>query len=137
VRRLFVLCLLSGFVVTASVIVMGASAAKPKTITAYCSSSGDVCYGVFKIDGAAVLQITTAARYFSRYTLCVDPPGGGAAGKVRCGSFPLFRRRGSVWGSSVKYARQFPTVGPGIYRVTWKSGGRALGPTLSFRLPLR
>jgi hypothetical protein len=136
-RRLFVLCLLSGFAVAASVFVTGAPAAKPKTISAYCSASGDVCYGVFKIDGAAVLQITTAARYFSRYTLCVDPPGGGAAGKVRCGSFPLFRRGGSAWGSSVKHARQFPRVGPGIYRVTWKSGGQALGPTLSFRLPLR
>jgi hypothetical protein len=135
-RRLFALWLLGGFVVAASVFVTGAPAAKPKTITAYCSSSGDVCYGVFKIDGAAVLQITTAARYFSRYTLCVDPSSGGAAGKVRCGSFPLFRRGGSVWGSSVKYARQFPRVGPGIYRVTWKSAGRALGPTLSFRLPL-
>jgi hypothetical protein len=135
--RLFVFSLLSGLVVAATPIVAGASAAKPRTITAYCSSSGDVCYGVFKIDGAAVLQITTAARYFSRYTLCVDPPGGRAAGKVRCGSFPLFLRGGSAWSSLVKYARQFPRVGPGIYRVTWKSGGRALGPTLSFRLPLR
>jgi len=130
-----VVCVLSAFI-AASVLVAGSSAAKPKTVTAYCSPSGDVCYGVFKIDGAAVLQITTAARYFRRYTLCVRPPGGGAAGAQRCGSFPLFRRGGSIWGSSVKYARQFPRVGPGVYRATWKSGSRALGPTLSFRLPL-
>lgn len=134
-RRFRTACVLSAFI-AASVLVAGSAAAKPRTITSYCSPSGDVCYGVVKIGGAAVLQITTAARYFSRYTLCVRPPGGGSAGAQRCGSFPLFRRAGSVWGSSVKHARQFPRVGPGIYRVTWKSGGRALGPTLRFRLPL-
>lgn len=134
-RGLRVTYVLSVFI-AASVFVAGSSAAKPKTITSYCSPSGDVCYGVLTIEGAVVLQITTAARYFSRYTLCVRPPGGGAAGAQRCGSFPLFRRAGSTWGSSVKHARQFPRVGPGIYRVTWKSGGRALGPTLRFRLPL-
>jgi hypothetical protein len=134
-RRFWTVCVF-GAVVAASASVAGSSAAKPKTITAYCSRSGDVCYGVFNISGAAVLQITIGARYFRRYTLCVRPPGGGAAGLQRCGSFPLFLRGGSVWGSSVKYARQFPRVGPGVYRVTWKSGGRALGPTLSFRRPL-
>lgn len=133
--RFRTVCVLSALI-AASVLVADSSAAKPKTITAYCSPSGDVCYGVFKIGGAAVLQITTAARYFNRYTLCVRPPGGSAAVAQRCGSFPLFLRGGSVWGSSVKYSRQFPMVGPGIYRVTWKSGSRALGPTLSFRLPL-
>jgi hypothetical protein len=134
-RRFSAVCVL-GALIAAGVLVAGSSAAKPKTITAYCSRSGDICYGVFNISGAAVLQITTGARYFSRYTLCVRPPGGGAAGAQRCGSFPLFLRGGPVWGSSVKYARQFPRVGPGIYRVTWRSGRRALGPTLSFRLPL-
>jgi hypothetical protein len=45
-------------------------------------------------------------------------------------------RRGSGWGSSIKYARQFRLVGAGVYRVTWKLGEKALGPTLRFRLPL-
>jgi hypothetical protein len=105
---------------------------KPRTITAYCSPSGDVCYGVADIDGKAVLHITTAARYFKRYTLCVRPPGRAA----RCGWYPVFRLAGSTWSSSIRFARQFPYVGEGTYRATWKLGARRLGPTLSFRLPL-
>jgi hypothetical protein len=113
------------------------AAAHPKPIASYCSASGDLCFGIFKRSSSVHLEITTAARYFRRYTLCVRPPGSGAAGAQRCGSFPLFRRKGSIWGSSVKYSRQFPVVGSGTYRVTWKLGGRPLGPTLRFRLPLR
>ena len=134
-HRLGIACFLLALI-AASIVSAGSAATKPKTIGAYCSPSGDVCYGIFKIRGAVVLQITTAARYFRRYTLCVRPPGSGAAGVLRCGSFPLFRGAGSTWSSSVRHARQFPTVGAGIYRVTWKSAGQALGPTLRFRLPL-
>jgi hypothetical protein len=105
---------------------------KPRTITAYCSRSGDVCYGVHDVDGRVVLQITTAALYFKRYTLCMRPPGRTA----RCGSYPVFRLAGSTWASNIRFARQFPYVGEGTYRATWKLGGRRLGPTLSFRLPL-
>lgn len=108
------------------------AAVKPRTITAYCSPSGDVCYGVLDVGGKVVLQITTAARYFARYTLCVRPP----SRATRCGSYPMFRLAGSTWASNIRFARQFRYVGPGTYRATWKSGGRALGPTLRFRLPL-
>ena len=118
--------------------VAGPADARPrsKAIASYCSPSGDVCYGVVNRGGAVYLELSTAARYFARYRLCVRPPGGGAAGRERCGSFPV-RRRGSTWGSSVRYARQFPVVGPGTYRVTWRLGTKPLGPVLRFRLPLR
>jgi hypothetical protein len=105
---------------------------KPRTVTAYCSRSGDVCYSVVDVDGKAVLQITTAARYFKRYTLCVRAPGRAA----RCGTYPVFRLAGSVWTSNIRFAKQFRYVGEGTYRATWKAGGHRLGPTLSFRLPL-
>jgi hypothetical protein len=37
----------------------------------------------------------------------------------------------------VRFARNYPNVGRGLYRVTWKQlGGNPLGPTLRFRLPL-
>jgi len=129
-----------------------------KTIVSYCSSSGDVCYGVFNRNGQILLRITTAARYFPRYTLCVTrlPRGNNPEHAQRCGLFPLFRQSGSVWGSSVNYARQF--VGPlahplaplrGRYRVTWRNrcsgcspkarrhsaAGAPLGPSLAFRFP--
>lgn len=82
---------------------------RPKTIASYCSPSGDVCYGVLNRSNHVILQITTAARYFTRYTLCVTrlPRGSGPEHARRCGSFPLFRQTGSTWGSSVNYARQF------------------------------
>jgi hypothetical protein len=113
------------------------AAAPTRTLASYCSPSGDICFGVFSRNGVVLLRISAAAHYFSRYTLCVKGPGGGAAGIVRCGSFPVFRQSGSTWGSTVRHARQYPVVGPGVYRVTWKLNGRALGPTLRFRLPLR
>ena len=109
-----------------------------KTIASYCSSSGDVCYGIFNRSGKVYLRITTAARYFRRYNLCVRllPRGSSAEHALRCGSFPVFRQSGPTWGSSVNYARQYPVTVAGRYRVTWKLGATALGPPLQFRLPL-
>jgi hypothetical protein len=123
--------------VSGSLVAVAAGASRPKVIASYCSPSGDVCLGVFKRANVIYLDISTAARYFARYDLCVRLKGvGGAAGLRRCGSFPVFRRSGFVWGSSVNYARQFPVADPGTYCVTWKLGTRPLGPTLSFSLPL-
>jgi hypothetical protein len=116
----------------------GETAAGPKTIASYCSTSGDVCYGIFKRSGKVSLEISTAARYFNRYTLCVRrlPPRSTPAYAQRCGSFPVFRQGGSTWGSRVNYARQYPLTFAGTYRVTWKLAGSALGPALRFRLPV-
>jgi hypothetical protein len=111
---------------------------REKKIASYCSSSGDVCYGIFNRSRKVYLRITTAARYFGRYKLCVGliSPSSGALRAQRCGSFPIFRQGGSTWGSSVNYARQYPVTVPGRYRVTWKLGVSPLGPPLQFRLPL-
>jgi hypothetical protein len=132
---------------------------RAKTIASYCSSSGDVCFGIFNRDGRVLFKLTTAARYFSRYTVCATrlPRGKNPEHAQRCGSFPLFRQSRSTWGSSVDFAKQF--VGPashpstpldGRYQVTWRQvcsdctakarrhsdGGRPLGPSLFFRHPL-
>jgi hypothetical protein len=136
VRRLVGSVLVAGILVVPAVS-PAAAAAPIRTISSYCSSSGDVCYGIFTRNRVVLLGISTAAHYFSRYTLCVKGPGSGAAGYVRCGSFPVFRQSGATWGSTVRHARQYPALGPGTYRVTWKLNGQALGPTLRFRLPIR
>ena len=114
------------------------TAPKPKTIASYCSTSGDVCYGIFNRSGKISLEITTAARYFNRYTLCVRrlPPRNTAEYAQRCGSFPVTRQSGSTWGSRVNYARHYPLTFTGTYRVTWKLAGSTLGPALRFRLPV-
>lgn len=127
-----------------------------KTLAAYCSPSGDICYGALTRSGQLFLQITTAAHYFSRYALCVTllPRGDSAEHAQRCGAFPLFRRSGSTWGSSVNLARQYiglPGARPsrGRYQTTWRqvcakcppkarrhSGlGQPLGRSLYFRWP--
>jgi hypothetical protein len=123
-----------GLVVALAVAVPASIGAPARALTSYCSPSGDVCYGIFKRGGKVSLQITTAAKYFTRYTLCVRRTR--PAAPQRCGSFPVFRQGGSTWGSRVNYARQFPVKSPGRYRVTWKLGSGPLGPALQFRLPL-
>ena len=136
-RKALLLVVLLGVVSTAG---WARGAINERRIASHCSSSGDVCYGVFNRAGKLYLRITTAARYFKRYRLCVQllPAGGsGAEHALRCGSFPVFRQGGGTWGSSVNYAKQYPITNAGRYRVTWKLGATPLGPPLSFRLPLR
>ena len=103
-----------------------------KTIASYCSPSGDVCYGVVNRSGAVYFELTTFARYFLRYRLCVRPP----VGAVRCRTFAM-KPAGNNWASVVRFARNFRLAGPGVYRATWRLGSSRLGPTLRFRLPLR
>jgi hypothetical protein len=95
----------------------------------YCSRSGDLCYGIVRSGGTVSLRITTFARYFPRYRLCVQSPGGATT----CRSFPI-RRQGRLYGSTVIWYANFPRRGPGLYRVTWRLGAERLGPTLSFRI---
>ena len=136
--RLLALPVLILVLTTATSSAAASPATRSKTIASYCSSSGDVCYGIFNRSGKVYLRITTAARYFKRYKLCVRllPPGSDGSHAQRCGSFPVFRQGGSTWGSSVNYARQYPLTFAGSYRVTWKLAGGALGPSLRFRLPV-
>jgi hypothetical protein len=134
-----------------------AAGARTSQIARDCSPSGDICYGIFSRGSQIVFRITTAAHYFNHYTLCVTrlPRSNNPEHARRCGAFPVFRRSGSTWGSSVNFARNY--VGPrrhgirpasGRYRVTWRqvcgqctptarrhsARGRPLGPSLYFRL---
>src|SRR5439155_638750 len=52
-------------------------AERATTLASYCSPSGDVCYGLIRRNGVVGAELTTAAHYFNRYTLCVRPPGSG------------------------------------------------------------
>ena len=100
-------------------------------VASHCSSSGDVCYGIFKSNlGAVRFQLTTAAKYFPRYRICVRPLGQ----KTTCKSFSV-RKVGANWGGKVSWQKNFPMAGPRRYRVTWSQRGHRLGPSLSFTLP--
>jgi hypothetical protein len=125
--------LIVAYVAVAAALTTGAAEAPAQSqqrIASYCSPSGDVCYGIFGDERFIRLQLTLAARYFGRYRLCVRPP----RGATLCKSFPV-RRVGLNYGGSVRWQRQFPNRGNGVYRVTWRQGTRALGSTLRFRLP--
>jgi hypothetical protein len=111
-------------------------AAPPSKLASYCSPrSGDLCFAINNKAGAVFFDIDLAGPYFSRYQLCVRPP----RGSMTCRSFPIRTRkfsRHTRYFSSVRWHTNYAARGPGVYRVTWKSRGRPLGPTLRFRLPL-
>ena len=106
------------------------TAAEQARLPSYCSESGDVCYGIFKAGAAYNLRLTLAAKYFSRYRICVRPLGRAAT----CKSFPVKNPGGAQWGGTVSWERNFPHA-PGRYRVTWRRGTNRLGPPLNFTLP--
>ncbi len=73
----------------AALAVCAAAVAAPSStgrpLVSHGSRSGDVCYGVMRLDnGQTLLRIDTVERYFERYTLCVRPPRGTA----RCRRVP-------------------------------------------------
>ena len=103
--------------------------AAPVPVKTYCSPSGDVCFGIFRRSGAIFLDLTTAARYFERYTLCVRPP----RGAVTCRRVRVRRNSSGAFSSSVRWHTRFPAGGAGTYRVTWRLQ-KPLGPTLGFTL---
>jgi hypothetical protein len=123
---------ISLLVALAAALVFAAPAAPAgqSRIASHCSASGDVCYGIFSSNALYRFRLTTAARYFSHYRICVRPAG--LTGT--CKRFPV-RKVGASWGGTVIWERNFPQRGPRTYRVTWKLGARRLGPSLSFTLP--
>jgi hypothetical protein len=98
--------------------------------TSYCSQSGDLCYGKARGVRPLALQITLFAKYFTRYSLCVQRPGR----KRICRSFRI-RPRGQLFGSRIRWRRYFPHQGHGGYRARWRQSGSGnpLGPIIHFQ----
>jgi hypothetical protein len=113
----------------AATVLFAALAAPAAARTAYCSPSGDLCYRAKDTGAATKLRITLAAHYFTRYRLCVTPPAGARA----CKRFRVRRTSHGLYDSTVRWASQFPAAGPGTYHASWRSGGSALGPSVSFK----
>ena len=99
--------------------------------TTYCSPSGDICQSTTNVRGIRTLRIALAARYFTRYRLCVTAPDD----TVTCHGFRV-HPHGSIFSSSVRWAAQFPPSGHGKYEVRWKSmpGATRVGRTLGFHV---
>lgn len=117
-----------------SVVAAGAARAgeEPTRVAAYCSPSGDLCYGIFRERTTVLFDIDLVARIFGRYSLCVRPPRGAET----CHAYPVRRVElgdQTTWRSEIRWQRSFPVRGHGRYTVTWRADGRRLGPALSFR----
>jgi hypothetical protein len=106
-----------------------ASPGRAAAASTYCSSSGDVCYGVVGSAPPVRLGITLAAQYFTSFELCVTGPDA----KRDCRGFRVQRAAHGLYGRIVRWSRYFPNRGHGTYRARWSSGGSALGPSIAFR----
>ena len=124
------LALLAAIPAVALALLGGASAAEPVRVPSHCSKSGDVCYWIVEAGTAHNLRLTLAAKYFSRYRICVRPQRRAAT----CKSFPV-KRAGAQWGGKVSWQRNFPNA-PGRYRVTWMQGNESPRPAAELHLPL-
>ena len=122
------LALLAAIPAVALTLLGSASAAKPVRVPSHCSKSGDVCYWIVEAGTSHNLRLTLAAKYFSRYRICVRPQRRAAT----CKSFPV-RKAGAQWGGIVNWQRNFPYE-PGRYQVTWRQRLKRLGPPLNFTL---
>ena len=106
-------------IILSALLAAPATATHGRRIASYCSPSGDVCYGIFDDSGTIRFQLTLAARYFSRYRLCVRPP----TGATNCRSFPVKQTSGVFGGAeegpvgfqqSQVHARGRPRMGGAI-----------------------
>jgi hypothetical protein len=121
--RLRTLCVLA--------LALAALAAAPGTASAasaYCSTSGDVCYSA-RSAPPVKLRLGLAAKYFDSFRLCVTAPGG----TRDCRRFAVRLMANGIYGRSVRWSRHFPNRGHGSYRVRWFAGGNAIGPPVTFR----
>lgn len=96
--------------------------------SSYCSPSGDFCEGALKVRGRTYLSLTLAAKYFSRYDLCVKPP----VGARECHRFSV-KRKGSLYESRIRWSAHFEDHSRGSHRVAWYADGTKLGRGVSFR----
>ncbi len=104
-----------------------AAAPPAPAATAYCSPTGDLCYDTLA-GPPVLLRITTQAKYFARYRLCVTTPGGDRS----CKRFRMRRTGSGLYASNVRWARHFPNRGRGRYKVRWFGLGNPLGPPVTF-----
>ena len=92
----------------AVLVAVAPSAATDQTrVKSYCSTTGDVCYGIFKTGDVYSFRLTLAAKYFRRYRICVRPLGE----QAKCKSFPV-KKTGASWGGTVFWQRNYPVRGP-------------------------
>lgn len=127
-RRIPILILVAAFLI----VLVPAAASAHHRPTSYCSPTGDICQSTTKVNGVRMLKVSLAAKFFTRYRLCVTPPHDPSTCKI----FRVHEAAGGVFRSSVKWANQFPNGGPGAYDVAWRTqpGSDRIGHLLGFHV---
>ena len=82
-----------------------------------CSSSGDYCVSVKKIDGVRRLRLAMLFKYFRRHEVCVKGP----EDVKTCHTYRTRRLASGLWGSSIDWRANYPFQGDGRYRVSWRT----------------
>ena len=96
----------------------------------FCSPTGDYCTSTARIKGAVFLRVGTFS-FRGRVRICVTDP----RARRTCRSWPLRETRaGGFWEAKVRWFRNYPTGGPGVYRVRFLLGTTRLGPDLDLRV---
>jgi hypothetical protein len=133
--------LLGAVAVAAVICVPGADPAASDAVASHCQRSSayplDVCYAVGSKRTTRTHEfiLFMGEPYFSRYRVCVRPwRSGETCRSFRARQMGVYSPR---WGGNVSWERNYPSRGPGPYRVTWLHAGHRLGPPLTFyaRLP--
>jgi hypothetical protein len=119
--------ILTPLAVAAAAVAVVPAAAQAKS--SYCSSSGDVCYGVVPGSSPVKLRIVLQAKYFERYKLCIKGPNG----RKDCARFRIKRLQHGQYGSTVKVGgKKFPFEGKGTYHARYTVNGHLLGPAITY-----
>ncbi len=107
----------------------GLAPATARAASAYCSSTGDVCYSAKKRDGAVRLALGTFALR-GTVDVCVRAPDA----TRKCVAFRLRARPRGIFEIDARWSAHFPRKGPGTYRVTFvpRGIGMSIGPAVTF-----
>lgn len=105
-----------------------ALAASASAASNYCSPTGDYCTSTAREGGAVFLRLSTFS-FIGPIKICVTNP----KSKRVCRTFQL-KKRGAMYQVKVRWHRNYPSAGPGRYRVGFFLGRTRLGPILDFRI---
>jgi hypothetical protein len=121
-----------GVVLVLSLALVPLSAEAHHAPASYCSSSGDLCISVKRVNGVRKFSISTFSTS-GRYRNCVKGPDGSRA----CHRFMLRDPDGDgMYTRSVAWKRYFEYQGDGAYTVSWYQSGYRLGRKLGFHFSL-
>jgi hypothetical protein len=118
--------ILTPLAIAASAVAILPAAAQAKS--SYCSSSGDVCYGVVKGSSPIKLQIVLQAKYFSHFRLCIKGPNG----RTDCKRFKIKKLSHGQFGKTIRVGKLYPFEGKGTYHASFITGGQTLGPAITY-----